>query len=349
MVGRTLRFLRVLVDQTMRARTLAALGVFAGLSAAMLLLARGAVQYGQNLALNLAAEFVGAFVILFALTPIVRRAQHGAVREHRRLDFDWFTDRVVGARSTVRVMDTLSRLLARPFDRRFLRAANGLLQRQGRIQVLLLDPDSPAAGQRTAELEGRGDVAQETRRNLRVLAAFRDGLNDGPRQRFEVRLYSASPSVQIYQWDNRLLASFLPVGRRSGDSAQLEVSAESPLGTFVLERFEELWRQGKSLADYLTVAVSISDGRAGARDYRVPFVTVDTRYYIADQQVLAHLARCRDTVVAATLALRPQRSYTVDVVVEESEGADVGALFLEKYGRREDDWQKTAFVRLTPP
>jgi hypothetical protein len=217
-VGRTLRFLRVLVDQTMRARTLAALGVFAGLSAAMLLLARGAVQYGQNLALNLAAEFVGAFVILFALTPIVRRAQHGGVREHRRLDFDWFTDRVVGARSTVRVMDTLSRLLARPFDRRFLRAANGLLQRQGRIQVLLLDPDSPAAGQRTAELEGRGDVSQETRRNLRVLAAFLDGLNDGPRQRFEVRLYSASPSVQIYQWDNRLLASFLPVGRRSGDS-----------------------------------------------------------------------------------------------------------------------------------
>jgi hypothetical protein len=95
--------------------------------------------------------------------------------------------------------------------------------------------------------------------------------------------------------------------------------------------------------------VSISDGRAGARDYRVPFVAVDGRYYLADQQVLAHLARCRDTVVAATLALRPQRSYTVDVVAEESEAAGVGALFLEKYGRREDDWQKTAFVRLTPP
>jgi hypothetical protein len=279
---RTIRFLRVLLEQTLRARTLAALGVFAGLSAAMLLLARGAVQYGQNLALNMAAEFVGAFVILFALTPIVRRAQQGGVREHRRLDFEWYTDRVLGARSTVRVLHTFSRLFAPPFDRRFLRAANGLLHRQGRIQILLMDPDSPAAAQRTAELEGRGDVGLEARRNLRVLDGFRRGLDDGGRQRFEVRLYSVSPSVQIYQWDNRLLASFLPVGRRSGDSARLEVTVESPLGTFVQERFDELWGPAKSIVEYTTLGLTISDGSAGPRDYQARFVTVDGCHYVAD-------------------------------------------------------------------
>jgi hypothetical protein len=341
---RALRFLRVLVDQTLRARTLAALGVFAGLSAAMLLLARGTAQYGESLALNLAAEFLGAFVILFALTPIVRRAQHGGVREHRRLDFEWYTDRVVGARMRVRVMHTFSRLFAPPFDRRFLRAAHGLLRRQGRVQILLLDPDSVAAAQRTAELRGHGDVSLETRRNLRVLDGFRHGLDDVLRQRFEVRLYSVSPSVQIYQWDNRLLASFLPVGQLSGDSAQLELSVESPLGVFVMERFDELWRQAKSIEDYLTLRLTIKDGSAGARDYRARFVTADGRYYVADHQVMAHLARCRDRHVEARLAAEPDRTYTVDVVAEESEQASAArAMFAEKYDRPEP-----AFVRLAP-
>jgi hypothetical protein len=330
------RQLRVLLDQLLRARTLAALAVFAGLSAALLLAARGAMQYRQNLALNLAAEFLGAFVILFALTPILRRAQQGGVREHRRLDFEWYTDRVMGARTTVRVLHTFSRLFAQPYDRRFLRAAAALLRRHGRVQILLLDPDSPAAAQRTAELGGHGDVGLQTRRNLRLLDAFRRSLDDGLRRRFEVRLYRAAPSVQIYQWDGRLLASFLPLGRLSGDNVQLEVSVDSPLGTFVAERFDELWRQARPIDEYMTLRLTVDDG-AEAREYASRFVTVDGRHYVADAEVLAHLARCRDRAVRAVLS---GTDYTVDVVSDES---DVRAVFLEKYDRTEP-----AFVRLTP-
>jgi hypothetical protein len=331
------RRLRVLLDQLLRARTLAALGVFAGLSAAMLLLGRGAAQYEQNLALNLASEFLGAFVILFALTPIVRRAQQGGVREHRRLDFEWYTDRVMAARTTVRVLHTFSRLFAHPYDRRFLKAADALVRRHGRVQILLLDPDSPAAAQRTAELGGHGDVGLQTRRNLRVLDAFRRGLDEGLRRRFEVRLYRAAPSVQIYQWDGRLLASFLPLGRMSGDSVQLEVSVESPLGTFVAERFDELWRQARPIDEYMALRLTVDDG-AEAREYTSRFVTVDGRHYVADAEVLAHLARCRDRVVRALLS---GQDYTVDIATDEE--SDVRAVFMEKYDRAEP-----AFVRLTP-
>jgi hypothetical protein len=56
-----------------------------------------------------------------------------------------------------------------------------------------------------------------------------------------------------------------------------------------------------------------------------------------------HLARCRDTLVTATVARQP-RKYKVDVVAEGPEAAAVKGLFLEKYARPE-----TAFVRLTPP
>lgn len=337
-VRRALRFLRVLLEQALRARILAAMAIFAALSAALLLAARGAAQYGESLSLNLAAEFLGAFVILFALTPIVRRAQQGGVREHRRIDFEWYTDRVFGARSTVRILHTFSRLLAPPYDRRFLRAAHGLLRRDGRVRILLLDPDSPAADQRTAELGGQDDVGLETRRNLRILDAFRRNLPDGLRQRFEIRLYHAAPSVQIYQWDDRLLASFLPLGRRSGDSAQLEVSVESPLGDFVAERFDELWQQGKPIDEYMTLRLTIVD-RVGAREYTSRFVILDGRVYVADERVMAHLASRRDQEVRAVLAHEPERPYTVDVVTEEPA---VRTLFLEKYDRTE-----TAFVRLT--
>jgi hypothetical protein len=335
------RSARVAFGQALRARTLAALGAFAVLSAAALFWARGVPQFTQNFALNLASELVGAFVILFALTPIVRRAQQGGVREHRRLDFDWYLDRMTGAASTARILHTFTRLFAPPFDRRFARTAEAFLRRGGRIQILLLHPDSPAATQRTVELRGHGDVARETRRNLRILDAFRRGLDSDPRGRCQVRLYDAAPSVAIYQWDDRLLASFLPLGGRSGDSAQLEVSTESPLGNFVSERFEELWANSTSLDEYMSMRLMVrADG--GLREYTPRFVALDGERFIADEHIVAHLARADDAVRAAW-SHAPDEVYRLAVVPEDAPLlAALVARFRDKYDRPE-----AAFIRLT--
>lgn len=284
--GRVLRQLRLLREQAMRAPVLGVLALFVALSVASLVVARGALQYGQNLALNMAAEFIGAATVIFALAPIARRAQQGGVREHRRLDFSWYTDRVVTATRTVRILHTFSRLFAPPFEQRFFAAAAALLRRDGTVQILLMHPDSVAAAQRTVELRGHGDVGRLTRQNLRALDAFRLGLPGELRRRVEVRLYAASASVQVYQWDGRLLASFLPLGRRSGDHAQLEVSVESPLGDVVMERFDELWEQAVPLDEYMTVRLTMTaDG--GEKDYRSRFVAVDGTYYLDDAKIVA--------------------------------------------------------------
>jgi hypothetical protein len=341
--GRVLRQLRVLREQALRGPVLAVLGLFAALSVVSLLLARGAMQYGQNLALNVAAEFIGAATVIFALAPIARRAQQGGVREHRRLDFSWYTDRVVTATGTVRVLHTFSRLFAPPFDQRFFAAATGLARRRGSVQVLLMHPDSMAAQQRTAELRGHGDVAQLARQNLRALAAFRRDLPDQLRRRVEVRLYTASASVQVYQWDNRLLASFLPLGRRSGDHAQLEVSVDSPLGDFLLERFDELWEHAVPLEDYMTVRLSVTAGGT-QREYAARYVTVDGAYYLDDAAILAQLARERNRTVHAALTLEPARTYRVEILPDESAGLpDARSRFTEKY-----DHPAPVLVRLTP-
>jgi hypothetical protein len=85
--------------------------------------------------------------------------------------------------------------------------------------------------------------------------------------------------------------SFLPIGRLSGDGTQLEITTGSPLGLFVGDRFEELWRHGKPLAEFLRLSVSVAHGGGeAARAYRVPFVCLDDHYFIDDAQVLAELA-----------------------------------------------------------
>jgi hypothetical protein len=330
----------MLVDQVLQARTLAVLTAFATLSGLTLVLARGAASYGPNLALNLAAEFIGGFVILFALTPILRRAQQGGVREHRRLDFQWYIDRVVTARTSVRVLDTYSRLCSPPFKDRFLQAALELLQRQGRVQVLLMDPDSRAAAQRTAELAGHGDVGRNTRDNLRVLNEFRDKLDEPQRSRFEARLYNSSQSVQINQWDDRLLASFFPTGGGSDDSAQLEVSIDSPLGSFVSKQFEELWQHARPIDDYMSLQLRVDDGNGGVREFRPRFVIVKDDYYVVDQEMIVLIALNRGRSLRAVLVGPPERNFLVEVV-ENHTAADARALFQEKY-----DQSNTAFIRL---
>lgn len=339
-----LRSVRVRLAQGLRTRTLPVLLVFTALAAVMLYLARGAAEYGTSLAMDLGAEFIGALVVIFALTPIVRRAQQGRVREHRHLDFSWYTDRVMTAARTVHILHTFSRLFSPPFDQRFFDAAAGLLRRGGTVRVLLMHPDSVAAGQRTVELDGRSDVRQESRRNLQRLEKFRRSLDDSVRARFQVRLYTASASIQVYQWDERLLASFLPLGRLSGDHSQLEVSVDSPLGVFVTERFDELWGRSVALTEYWLARVTLTD-ESGRAEYSCRFVEVDSRQYLADPRIVAHLARTRNSAVRVESARSPGVLCQVDVVTDgHPDAAAARTGFLEKYGQPE-----TVFVRLAIP
>jgi hypothetical protein len=350
-VGRRLRSARVVLRHLLSGRSLAVIVIIAMVCGVLLLLARGAERYGENLALNVAAEFIGALLVVFALTPMLRRAQQGGVREHRRLDYGWFTDRVATAGDSVRVLHTFSRLFAPPYSDRFLAATRALLRRGGFAHILLMHPDSLAAAQRTAELRGHGDVGAETRRNLVTLDEFRRSLPADARARCEVRLSTASASVQMYQWDGRLLASFLPVGRLSGDHTQLEVAVDSPLGDFLLERFEELWPDGVTIEDYMRLRVVLRDG-TGETAFPVRYVRADDDLYlVAEADLIAHLARARHHDVTAVVGTDPVGTgpigtgeHAVDIVAPDSpEAATVRRLVEAKYGRAE-----RIFVRLVP-
>lgn len=315
-----------------------------GVSLLLLSLARRLSDYPENIAINLGADLIGAIVTIFVIGPLINRADDGRVREHPRLDYPWYVDRVAGATSVVRVLDTFSNLLDGPHTPRFFEAAERALRREAIVQVLLLDPDSPAAAQRAQEL-GDAELRREIMRNLRVLWEFRSTvLPERLRRGFEVRVYSASPSIALYRWDDKALVSFFPLGRLSGQGAQLEVTVSSPLGEFVNERFNAIWAAGRDIDEFMLMPITVR-GAQPVRDFEVEYVEVDGLLYIADSRMVAEMARRRaEPVIAHCQQGRPLLAELM--MVDDRDAKLTGALmdrFQEKYGQHHD-----VFICLQP-
>lgn len=279
------------------------------------------------------------------IAPIVSRAGEGRVREHPRLDYAWYVDRVAGATSTVRIMDTFSNLLDGPHTARFFQAVELALERQAVVQILLLDPDSLAARQRAHELDDP-DVYREIMRNLRVLYDFRNTvLPVSLGRNFSVRMYTASPSITVYRWDDKALVSFFPIGKISSQGAQLEVTVRSPLGEFVRDRFNSLWTVSKDLKGFMHLPVTLVDPAVADPHLEVEFVQLDGRLYVGDSRMLAQMTRRR---TAATLVYShyDQQVLSELTLVDDTQPELIAAIsdqFLEKYGHSHE-----VFISLEP-
>lgn len=295
-------------------------------------------KYYQNVFINVGADLVGAIVTIFVIAPIVSRAGEGRVREHPRLDYPWYVDRVAGATSTVRIMDTYSNLLDGPNTSSFFEAIELALQRQAVVQILLLDPDSLAVRQRAHELDDP-DVYREIMSNLRVLYKFRN--RAGPTSHghnINVRMYTASPSITVYRWDEKVLVSFFPVGKISSQGAQIEVTVGSPLGEFVNERFNSLWAGSKDLGRFMRLPVTLVDTAGADAQLDVEFVELEGRCYVGDSRMVAQLAR-RRTGAALAYSDSDQQVLNELSLVDDAQPGLLATLrdqFEEKYGRSHD-------------
>jgi hypothetical protein len=342
------RFLRRLwLRQPRRPQTFTVLVGLAAVSVLLLWQGTGVDNYRANLALNIGADVVGAIITIFVITPVISRAQDGRVREHARLDYEWFTDQVYGATWCVKLLDTFSNLLDQPITDQFFRAVELAIGRQSQVQILLLDPDSLAVALRAQELgevPGQADVRREIMRNLRTLHAFEGRLNESQRRRFEVRLYSASAGVTLYRWDDRALVSFLSVGRISGQGVQLEVTTGSPLGLFVEQRFDELWRHSRPMEQFMRTPVRLVEPDGTQREFTCRFVLLSGVRYVVDHDVVSHMARRRDGELLAYCPGEPDLTYEL-IVVEEDGGLlpELGEHFVDKY-----DMPGSTFVWMRP-
>ncbi|MGH3871710.1 MAG: hypothetical protein ACRDSR_09380 [Pseudonocardiaceae bacterium] len=312
----------------------------------LLTLGRGIEQYMQNVTVNLGADLIGAIVTIFVIAPIVSRAGEGRVREHPRLDYAWYVDRVAGATSTIRIMDTFSNLLDGPHTERFFQAVQLALEREAVVLILLLDPDSLAARQRAHELDNP-DVYREIMHNLRILYDFHNTvLPVSMRRNFSVRMYTASPSITVYRWDEKALVGFFPVGKISSQGVHLEVIASSPLGEFVNERFNSLWNASKDIGQFMRLPVTFIDGTVADLRLEVKFVDLNGRLYVSDPRMVAQMARRRTAAALVYSHYHDQQVLNELTLVDDTQPELLATLcdqFLAKYDHNDD-----VFVSLEP-
>ncbi|WP_412542878.1 hypothetical protein R8Z50_10480 [Longispora sp. K20-0274] len=307
--------------------------------------------YPHELLVNVGAGMAMVIATYVILEPLIQDLRKPDVEKHSRLDFPAFFRAVEGARSTVAILETGTPALGHQYLREFRAALGEAFDNDVAVRMLLLDPDSSAAEQRTEELGGHTDIRELVTDNLRHLAQ----IGSEARGQLEVRLYSATPSVQMYRWDDKAFLSFYPVGRLSDDSEQLEVFLASPWGQFVQARFAELWddRGTRDITDYFRLGVRLWYEGEENGDRTLRYVWHDDAYYVPSADLGGDALFLDSRRLELHTTQHPlwvgREAYTklrLDRVDQREEAHTldrVTALFGRKYGQREK-----AVVRLIP-
>jgi hypothetical protein len=316
------------------------------LAVVLLVTARLVEGFNRDLLLNLGASlaFVPPTYLVFA--PIFERLRQtaAAIEEHLALDLDLLIRHIEHSYSLVCVLETWTGLLEDAHRPAFLRALGIALDNNVNVQILLLDPTSAATQQRAEELDD-DRVSLLIADNLRHLYEYRQRLDDGRRRLLDVRVYDASPSVQLYRWDDKAFLSFFPIGKRAYDTRQIETYLASPLGEFAQSRFDGLWSASTtcSLDDYMRLVLYVHhDSRSPAR-YHVPYVRHDGEFFVdgtplfaplADHGIGALIVRLGSAVVAPPETLGEMGDYRMARLehTDKRFAEVVPVLFASKYG-----------------
>jgi hypothetical protein len=135
-----------------------------------------------------------------------------------------------------------------PYTQHMLHFEDHLLEAIARgceAQILLLSPWSNVVALRQRSLSsgyGREPVRQQIISNLEHLAALARRLPQDKRERLEVRIHSAMPSMSIYRVDDLFISGHYFHGYLAIDSPQLKIAnPQSAMGRRLANEHEQLW------------------------------------------------------------------------------------------------------------
>jgi hypothetical protein len=308
------------------------------------------------------AEIVGAVAVALALTPafLAIRAfandKFGRVRDFERFPYSEFTQRLVKCDDLVRIMDTSSSVIDESTAtgeeamerRRCVTSLRELLRKRNSVavEVLLLDPTSDAARQRSADLKAKGiDIAAGVGRNLALLNKIRLELPRGARPKLLVKLYNSTPSCAYYRVDERTSIAFYALQTASEQGAHVDVALKSVLGKIVNDHFRDIRDHAHSI-DFLTYLYGTAS--VAGRQERVAWVEVPVDpeegeggpklLFLAlngkeNSATWRAVRRAGETVGLAFAAYkRPEARYTVSEVIAAGDDPRLLRLARAKYG-----------------
>ncbi|GAA4470288.1 hypothetical protein [Phytohabitans houttuyneae] len=325
------------------------LALLLGVAGVTLLVAgKDVAGYGQEILVNLGASLIMVALSFVVFDPIFEDMRRNAVEQHRTLNHDQLVSHIAAAQTEVDILETWTGLLEERNRDRFLAAVTLALRNGVGVRILLLDPESSAAEQRAEELH-HTQVPVLIMDNLRHLYHLRRALDPLTARQLQVRVYDASPSIQLYRWDEKAYISFFPVGVRAYDARQIEAFMSSPLGEFVASRFEELWTDGttRRMEDFMTLSVTVRLDAAELATSEAHFIRLEEDWFVDGSALLDHLTD--HGARRLSLAVGGGPAAVFDLVRldlhDASRRATVVALFDAKYGTSHD---KKVILRLVP-
>lgn len=292
-------------------------------------------QYRQVL-VNVGASFIGVIATVLILEPLIESSRKPEEVIHTEFPYALFVEGVAVSMRQIRIMGAWPYTMDHPWRRPFLSALGAAAERGVRIQLLVLDPSSKAAEQRSRDLDSF-DVASVITDVLISLMNLVDSLTPAAGGRVEVRVYSSLPPARMYRWDGQAISSFFPMGNWVGsDIKHYETNMNSRLAQFVDEQFELLWRDVDTIPIsryfYLRVDVALTETESAV--HTLEYVTVAGDIYVAGYQLNetirrlpqagVHVGHIREGILeSSTLSPLSQA---------EADDLHMSELFFRKYG-----------------
>ncbi|SBW28945.1 putative secreted protein [Candidatus Protofrankia californiensis] len=268
-------------------------------SVIVLLLAKASGgTFSGDLLMNLGATVVGAVVTALILQPVIERAQTPEVIVHTMFPHARFLDAMSTTAGRIKIMGAWPYGMDMPYQDVFLGVLRRAISARIPVQILVLDPASDAARQRTLDM-GAGDASENIYNVLLTFKGWVDTLSASAARHFELKVFSALPPARLYLAGNKAICSFFgDSDNRDGSNVRhYETSVLGGLGYYVNDAFDRLWNSTEALLlDQhwrLDLVVQWPEGTEPDFDrYRqVAYVAADGGLFISDQQLLYDTGR----------------------------------------------------------
>ncbi len=162
-----------------------------------------------------------------------------AVKPH--INYGELRDRIARSKDRVYISDTGLFQKIHEFEEAFQQSA----LHQVPLRILLLDPKSPVAKQRSIDLhQGKGHLESMSRLSIATIAEVYKRLS---LENLELRFHSTMPALQIFVCDNEATIGFYFHGKESQVVTQVEVLIKdkkgeyTPFGKQIEAEFEKRW------------------------------------------------------------------------------------------------------------
>ena len=252
----------------------------------------------EAIAINVGTGLVGTALAFLLLNYYLPGISNAYGKRTEGIIYSAIADNIARSRRRVRILSTFVYPLTSHPDYRgvheeFVNALATALRANADLEmrILILDPASDAAKQRSEERED--DVIRRIRENLLEFHRMRS--TQKVFRRIDVKLFDRLPPLSMFEWDERASMSFYPRNKAITETARFDFATSTPLGTFMDDTFDDVWTDEKTRAldDYIFLQLRFRH-----------FSTVDHRaYYVeSDDRTYVLLNRERDATACAVVS-----------------------------------------------